>query len=631
MNLEAEITLLQLNSLPSSIATRLLKHDDISSLARVGCAEIGGIGQFFFSDVRTALTAAEFGSYVEVARAGKIQISIARSQDALFKVRGENGSEIVLAELSLLDPVLDVRLKGIEVLSETMLPCWPKASYWKTIVKESALSDGEFETVLDELQSIAEPAMNRISQKFHSGQFSAKDLIPTDVTFYESLLGQVPREGTVHDYIESSLIPHLNHLFKKNQIWGLRCTQATGISNLIDAVQAAADISDDQLLEAIQTIGAGVAPFSKQVIYNLASIRGTKDDRFSGIAKNAIDTLVQGTFKDAGKPSNVDLLPSLVRLILGHLGQAEYLARTPPFWRRLAAYSLANLLLETIDFSKVNIEEMLCWLEQRTQKTAAIEILDQLVEPGWRPDVYGVDHLFRASLILAIRWTPTGTVFPYDVSDKNIELIRHNRKEMILSFGVPDPICGIRHDRSAIGDQFEVEEMLGGLDKVGEGEKQPTENQIWVALAHVSRIHIFSESLLVRVREQAKRIDLGSRQETEDVPALLSWCCDVASTQGDLELAEIAAKCVLESAPEFTEPADALQSAAVIVLASGAAATHSESLKWASNKLLQLAYLLPRGPCCEGLAELIWTMEEFISLKDRQWGKAMCVARSAAS
>ncbi len=111
----------------------------------------------------------------------------------------------------------------------------------------------------------------------------------------------------------------------------------------------------------------------------------------------------------------------------------------------------------------------------------------------------------------------------------------------------------------------------------------------------------------------------------------LAQCCNVAATQGDQELADIAVAAVLESTERFTDEYDAVLSAWLVVLAAGAAQDLPSSMEWVGEKLLVLAYRMPQGKCCAALAQTIATFQRHIPLSKRRWGKAFAVANSAAA
>ncbi|MCY1243441.1 hypothetical protein D9M72_564560 [compost metagenome] len=154
---------------------------------------------------------------------------------------------------------------------------------------------------------------------------------------------------------------------------------------------------------------------------------------------------------------------------------------------------------------------------------------------------------------------------------------------------------------------------------------------IWMALAHHAQIYRFDDGLLLRIRGLIKASTPHPETKFSDAYATLALCCNVASTQADLELAEVVVAQVIGACEGITDPADVSLAASIIVLAAGAAKDQLAGLQWAAERLLALAYRLPRGAPCAALAETIAAFQRLIPLGKRRWGKALVVASSAAA
>lgn len=628
MSLEAEIARIQLNSLPAPIVRRLLKRGDIVALIEAGSAEVGDLGQFKFSDVRDALAKAPFGAFVAVPTPGGQGISVARSADAMVRVRGPSGVEMVLPELSLLDPSAEVRLEGIRFLSERSLPHWPGGPGWQDLAAQGVLADSDFGLMLDELPRVAEPVIEGIASKILAGRFSVQDLVPTSRTYYESLLGPIPWTMGVSHYVADVLVPHLANVFRKDSTWGLRCIQAASVGEAIDPVRVAADVSDDDLMFATEAVGIGTTPFAMLATYRLASARAAVDRRFSPVAQQALQALATKTC--AGEPdSGLDtLLIAFVHLTLGIVGQAEELASAPPFWRRLAAFAHTTVVLEAIRITDTSARDIGAWCaKHRTRERSAVEILDHLAEPRWRSDALSAADLWSTALLRAIGSTPEGPAIP-TLSASQLE---HAQPRLELVAGVPGPLGGARPDWSAPDVQVKDAELLDGVDPAPANGEVLAPMQIWMALVHHANIYRFSDDLMARVRGLAKSLQPRAAGQLREAYGPLALCCNVASTQANLELAELAVAGVIEVCDRVTDPAEAILAASIIILAAGAAKDEAAGIQWAGEKLVALAYRLPRGACCAALAETIEIFQRFIPLRQRRWGKALIVASSASA
>lgn len=628
MNLKAEIARIQWNSLPSHIARRLLQHRDVGALIEAGSATVGDVGQFRFSDVREALAAAPLNAFVAVPTLGGKVFLVARSTDAMVRVRGPSGAETVLPELALLDPSAEIRLESVRYLSERALPQWPSASRWRDLAAQGPLADSDFGLVLDDLPSVAEPVLEGIVSKILGGEFGVQDLVPTSKTYYESILGPIPWTMGVKQFVADVLAPHLISVCRKSPEWGLRCIHAVSIAEALDPVRLVAAASNEHLLSAFQSIGNGTTPFALLATYRLAAARALADERFSTIAQQALQALVTKTC--AGEPdSGPDtLFVALVRLTLGVVGQSEELALAPPFWRRLAAFTHATVVLEAVHFPEERAREVGAWCARRRTRTgAAGEILDHLLEPGWRPDALSAGDLWATALLRATESEPEGSQVP-GLSTAQLE---QARPLLALVAGVPGPLGGARQDWSMSNIQVQNADLLDGVDHATADGEVLAPERIWAALAHHAQIYPFSDGLLARVRSLANALKPQAGAQMNEAYAPLALCCNVAATQADLGLADVAVAGVIEACDGFTDPAEVVLAASIVVLAAGAEKNPAAGLQWAGDRLLALAYRLPRGACCAALAETIAIFQRLVPLSKRRWGKAQLVANSGGS
>lgn len=628
MSLVAEIAKIQLNSLPPSIVGRLLKRRDVAALIETGSAEVGNFGRFRFSDVRDTLTTAPLGIFVTIPTPVGHAISVARSSDALVRVQGLSGEEALLPELSLLDPSAEIRLAGINCLAARTRPQWPTSASWKELVARGPLADSDFGLVLDELSAVAEPMLEGIVSKILGGQFGVLDLVPTTKIYYESLLGPIPWSQGVSQYVADILLPHLINVFHMDSAWGLRCLHAACADEAVDPLSAAVDVSNDDIISVISTNGIGTTPFALFATYRIASARETADARFSPIAQQALKSLIGKN--GASKPdSGLDnLFVALVRLTLDVVGRAEELASAPPFWRRLAAFAHATLMMEAMaNVSDGSATEMADWCaKRRTREGEAVEILDHLLEPGWRSDALRAEDLWATALLRAIKYAPED----FEEPEQSVAL-EQARPRLELVMGIPGPLGGARQDWPTSNAQIVSEEILNSVDSAISDGKTLAPVQVWMALSHHAKIYRFNSGLLMRVREMAKTLKPQEAGQVSDIYPPLALCCNVASIQADLELADVAVTRAIEACVSSNEPSDAILAASIVVLAAGAAKDHPASLQWASDRLLALAYRLPRGACCAALAETITIFQRLIPFGKRRWGKALVVANSAAT
>lgn len=628
MKLEAEVARIQLNNLPPLMAERLLMRHDVASLVAAGSASISDIGQFRFADIRDALATAPLGSFVDVSGAVGSALSISRSSDALIRVRGQTGKEKILPELSLLDPSQEIRLEGIKLLSERAQPHWPRSLSWRQKASDSPLADSDFSLLLNELKSIAEPVIGEIGQKLESPGFGAQDLVPTNTTYYESILGVIPWTIGVAQYVSDTLVMHLTVMFGKNPTWGLRCVQASCVSEGVDPVPLAASVSNDDLLSAINSIGHGQTPFAVLATYKLASSRASGDERFATVAQAALQQLFDRTSTGDDSRGLDALLIALVKLTLSIMGQTEQLALAPVFWRRFAAFAHAALLLESMNISEDGARNLADWIAARlTRESVAVEILDQLAEPGWRADSLHGPELWATALLRGLQFASTSSASAV-LSPAQLELAESH---LVLVAGLPDLLSGARRDWAAVTTNTLDADLLKNVDAANPDGSAVEPIRVWSTLVHHAQIYRFGEDLLARIRDRLNSLMPAAGTRLSEDHETLVLCCNLASTQGDIDLAAILAARAIEAGESSNDPVDASLAASIVILAAGASKDKPASLEWAAERLLQLAYRLPHGAPCAALAATITMFQRLIPLQERRWAKALVVASSAAT
>lgn len=631
MSLNAKIARLQLSIFPEILAKRILLREGVIKLAEIGSAEVSAIGEFHFADIRAALSNGEFGVPRDVPRRrGEGVITLIRFETGLHSARLSDGPEVVLPEFALLDPATNVRLSAYSEIVSRAKPCWPNCSVWRNILVERPLSDSEFGCVINELQHIAERELSRISAVVARGSFGVSDLIPSDRSYYESLIGPVATTDPVDEYVTRELVPHLEMVFKADTAWGLRCIQGACISAKLDVPAVTRSATNDDLISTLQVSGPSITPFANLVTMQIAQSRMASDARFSDLAYEALSSLLEQNVLDGESAGDDELFPAFIRLTLNTISQCEQFCLAPPYWRRLAAFAHATILLESLDFNGWDKAKLVAWCDaQNSRSTAALGILDLIREPLWRGDLQTAADLNLVALIRAVKWSPEGEEYLLRTSPTQVQQIQTLSSKFRLVFGLPGPLCGKQQRQGSAAVQTIGEELLQEFIAEGPDALLFNTYRVWNALTYSARIFSFSSELLGKVRGMASEIHLDDTGISEEQYAEISCAAELAALQSDEELAEIVATCILNAAEHLAQPLDAARFAAILVMASGAIANWSGSLTWAADRLVALAYRMPRGVCSEELAAWIETMQRLIPLKERRWGKAWIIARSA--
>jgi hypothetical protein len=350
----------------------------------------------------------------------------------------------------------------------------------------------------------------------------------------------------------------------------------------------------------------------------------------SGI-RNALNKLIELASPNASGHKRSELFPALIRLTLNAISMNEAFALAPPYWRRLAAFAHTTLLLESLDFQGWDQHELASWCDaQQSMDTSAIGILDLVRDPYWRADSQIDKDLSVNALIAALRWNPASNDYLNELSQRQAELVQGLYPEFRLTFGLPNSFSGKRRQNDDGLEETIGLELLDDFTSDNSSAVALNSHQTWSALGFSSRIFSFSSELLVKVRDIARNIQLQGSTISDEDASILSCVAEVATLQHDEELAGILAMCVLKGVENRTRPIDAAVSAMVLVMASGACQNRNDCFLWAADRLVALAYRIPRGASAQELANWIERMQRFIPLQERRWGKAWIIARSAS-
>jgi len=632
LNLHAKIARLQLRSFPGAIAKRVLQREDVIELAEMGSVKVGAIGTIHFSDIKATLLSSQFGVPTALPSSNDEEnTSIVRAKSGLHSLRRADGPEVVLPELGLLDPAENVRRNAYFEIAKQAKPCWPKQNDWHEILVSRPLLDSEFGILIDELQHLADREISRIATMVSRGSFRVADLIPSDPSYYKSLVGKIASTESSDEYVDQELTPHLTKICSADMLWGLRCIRAVSVWTDLDSVAITSSITNEDLLASLQTLGIGKTPFSLLSTFRIARVRTASDTRFGEIANDALNKLIELASPNASGQERSEIFPALVRLTLNAISMNEAYALAPAYWRRLAAFAHATSLLESLDFQGWNQHELASWCDaQQSMDTSVTGILDLVRDPYWRADIQTDKVLSVSALIAALRWSPIRNDYLNNLSQRQVELVQRLYPDFRLVFGLPGPFAG-RRSRNNDGLEGNIGlELLDGFTRGGSTTVALNSHQTWNALVYSSRIFSFSSELLVKVRDITRNIQLQGSTISDEDAVMLSCVAEVATSQRDEELAGILAMCILKGVESRTRPIDAAVSGMVIVMASGACQNRNDSLLWAADRLVTLAYRIPRGACARELANWIERVQRFIPLQERRWGKAWIIAHSAA-
>lgn len=630
MNLNALVFRQALKIPPKTIVDRLINLPDVMAAADFYVGRFGRFGRIRYDVARRALREVSMEVDVTVGGDESTDRVVLRRTPGGVLVRSE-GSEAgqLVVELSLFDPEQSVRARALDLIAMRAKPWLPSEEHMRQLVEAGPLQVHDFHEVMCALGEVAENKLEAISQGTRKARITVHDFVPRGRTYYESLVGPMPSGQLRAAYVEDVLYPHLDRIFAKDPVWGWRCLRAAFVGRSVAVERVISNIRDDDLYEILNSVRPSSTPFGPVALLNVALPRAGRDKRYLDLAKETFSNILDRTTKSPGELGSAATFPQLMTLTLRLLSTDEETWNAPPYWRRLAAFTHAHALLDVLDFEGVNILEFGQWCQSTNSATAlAAEFIDLRLEPMWRPALEYASGMWKVAAGHAIRACETERIDMSDVAAwRSFQANSGLRAVFQLWAAMPDPLEG--DERISTNPDATVIEQEISQRILSDTASQGPSIRVWQQLLVYARIFKFDDRLSHAMGEWLAQYNDGANNGIGEAIEVAALAASIASVQSNENFAETTARFIIERAHRFRDQEMAGGAWGCLVIA---AAAHREIGRWSdwlSEKLLALAYRLPKGEACQDLAARIEAMHSLIPLAQRRWGNVRATALCA--
>ena len=581
--------------------------------------------------------AKESGERAElIARNGK-RCLLERSLDGVRITPADSaGSELIVKEFSFLDPVREVRLGA---LKHAMEMCWPSLlsiSQWQSILDERPLSETELAELLSSINETPGHFLSVMESKWRSGsEMDAASFFPTSIAYYEALVGSPPEELGADDWINSVLIPHLKQRIEQSLIVGLKLALALNIDpRLCPAGLINSSIPDDELIVVLRELAATRSPLALLGIFEIAISRMAENEQFRELASYVLECLVGDKSRENRNAQAWQSMPVIIKVGLMRLSVEEGLWCQPPYWRRLAAFAHAHILVEILELESEGFDQFIGWVDglKRPEEFAAI-LLDIKKEPLWRV----LDMTPRSLKVLVVRrlmaLKDTLTTIRLELQNSHlVDLAFESIKDEggLLDIDMP----GLLHDGARVsnmdgcGSSNSVPETSYISEAVSALEVEPM-GKAWYVPAWSCRHLCFDDALLDSLTKLSSRLTLGdATKDREQFFGVLEKAAEIAATQPCDALADAVADAITREAVKFAGAREGEAGYMILIMASGAFTDDTKWKEWIEKKMTDYAFLLPKGEACSQLLSSLDSLQALMPIKDRCFGRARKFASS---
>lgn len=627
-----------IKAMPRTFVQRLWNDDEFVIFSKLPLIWFGELGSFEHDIVLMALARTkETGERVElIARNGK-QYLLERSLDGVRIMPADSaGSELIIKEFSFLDPDREIRFGA---LKHAMEHCWPSLtsiSQWQSILDERPLSEIELTRLISSINETPGHFLTAMESKWSSGDgMDATSFFPTSLAYYEALVGP-PKEGLGADvWITSVLIPHLKQRLNQSLIVGLKLALALNIDpRLCPARLVSSTIPDDELIVVLRKLAATRSPLALLGILEIAISRMGGNEQFREFASNVLECLVGDKSREIRFAQAWQLMPAIIKIGLRRLSIEEGIWCLPPYWRRLAAFAHAHILVEILEAEPEDFDQFISWMDvlKRPKELAAI-LLDFKKEPMWRVFDMTLRSLkalvVRRLIALKVTLTTSGFELPNShLVDLAFESIK--TEGGLLDIDMPGLLHdGMRMCDMEVCDGSKSEPETSFTSKAVSALEVEPMGKEWYALAWSCRHLCFDDALLDSLTKLPSRLTLGdATKDREQFFGVLEKAAEIAATQPCEALADAVADVIAREAVRFDGARDAEVGYMILIMASGAITDNTRWKEWIGKRMTDYAFLLPKGEACSQLLLSLDSLQTLMPIKDRCFGRARKFASS---
>ena len=248
--------------------------------------------------------------------------------------------------------------------------------FWVGKASKKHLTDDEVGDLIDELEHTPRYIEELLSIELVNGSNKVKTLVPSNIKYYERLVGKIEGSSNISEYCDVELQEHLTNRENSeiSYLDLLMCSQQF-ISKTISA-----HMIDEELFISL----AEVAIKSE----NPLMLTGCLEIGILNYSKGVNPTLFS-LFECLISPEMIEkytLLCAMTVFVDGELARLNIFKDMPPYYRRLAALTQASLITKVAVEQKANFEDIEKWtMNERGLIFYCQSFIDLRVEPKWLP------------------------------------------------------------------------------------------------------------------------------------------------------------------------------------------------------------------------------------------------------
>ena len=446
------------------------------------------------------------------------------------------GRQFLMPDFTCLSADRDERLAWFDREREEWGVNDKRIDGWRAILEARELENEEVDSLLSEFRFTPSYVAAAIIDLLQSRTINISSLVPTDLRYYDRLVGEPAAEVGLKDFVHSVIAQRMQSRLQRNVVSGLKDVLLMSSHPWIPQTIPLGDVPREKVLELYQWLETNGDRFSQVggIECGLAHV-----DKLPEL-EPIIGKMIQHVLSDRSNDKNgrLSLTCSLIVLVESELARTGVCRERPPFWRRLASISHASILERAIIAGGSLPSDFHEWAMGKCGHLYYLQTyIDMRREPRWNPDFISSQQL-RAEFvgrIAAAGHANLGKIKTPELLklfDRNDPNSVQSQLNIPFSF-LPGPLEG------GIGPAMEVPPEIEANLRIGLEAPELTPKSFAI-LVNSSLIYEVGSPLAKLAAEGLRRVKHQLRQikSQEEAFSLLAGLATVAAVTRSGDLAE---------------------------------------------------------------------------------------------
>ena len=539
--------------------------------------------------------------------------------------------QATLPQLALLSAKPETRIAALRSLIERFGPTAPDFKGLLKNMETREANHQELSAIFDEAANGIVALQTRLIQKINSRGFSAVDIIPQSVSYFERFVGPAPDTRDPESYVRELLVPYRKELLSRDLRGGLDICCLGALRDDLMPGQWVKTFDNDTLWEALLSCKAERNPFSLLGALDIALHR-QGDHRFREFSAKAVTTLLDEQLGQQNCPDIYRILQVSADFVLNQINLLENGPNYPGYWKRMCAWMQAGLIARALtrpSFS-IEVDALQEWTHGNMVVAGAYAgLLDARKEPmlfadritpqALRNEILGRLHLLKS------RHESEGRQVPRS-EDIDHALARTEDRGQRLALRFPGPLEGHKQPTKPVPQDVTEKLEDAYTDSAAAFHLQ--------LLVMVSQLFALAKPELKRALQTVMTIaennsDAAPHEDLE----LLGLASIVAAANRDTMLADGIADAVISVAPRISKGEEIQMILRIMLQATAAYEAHNAWFKWLEERLASIAIHLPPPPneCLQMFRDHLDEVERVLPIKSWFHLRAKSIAAAGAA